>query len=161
MGTPQADEALKRMNENISYLGYGYLKDKSELVPNVPIIFWAFRVMVAAGGFLLLWFLVAAVFSWRRKCDFGRWLLAVGFIAIPAAYLAGQAGWIVAEVGRQPWAVQDLLPLNAAVSRIEPTSVMVTFFVFLVLFAVMLVAAVRIMCNAIRKGPETETMVKS
>ena len=161
MGTPQADEALKRMNENISYLGYGYLKDKSELVPNVPIIFWAFRVMVAAGGFLLLWFFVVAMLSRRREYNFGRWLLVVGFIAIPAAYLAGQAGWIVAEVGRQPWAVQDLLPLNAAISRIEPTSVMITFFVFLVLFAVMLVAAVRIMCNAIRKGPETETMVKS
>ena len=161
MGTPQADEALKRMNENISYLGYGYLKDKSELVPDVPVIFWAFRVMVAAGGFLLLWFFVVAMLSRRREYNFGRWLLVVGFIAIPAAYLAGQAGWIVAEVGRQPWAVQDLLPLNAAISRIEPTSVMITFFVFLVLFAVMLVAAVRIMCNAIRKGPETETMVKS
>ena len=113
--------------------------------------------MVAAGGFLLLWFFVVAMLSRRREYNFGRWLLVVGFIAIPAAYLAGQAGWFVAEVGRQPWAVQDLLPLNAAVSRIEPTSVMVTFFVFLVLFAVMLVAAVRIMCNAIRKGPETGT----
>lgn len=156
MGTPQAAAALERMNSNINYLGYGYLKNKEELVPNVPLVFWAFRIMVGAGGFLILWFLAMAILSRRPAFEFRKWLLALGFVAMAAAYLAGQAGWVVAEVGRQPWAVQDLLPLNAAVSRIAPSSVMVTFFVFLVLFAIMLVAAVRIMCNAIRKGPEVE-----
>lgn len=77
-----------------------------------------------------------------------HWL---GIAAVPMVYVAGQAGWIVAEVGRQPWAIQDLLPVGAAVSQLSPTSVMTTFFLFLIIFTVLLVAEVRIMTRAISK----------
>ena len=74
--------------------------------------------------------------------------------SIPLAYVASQAGWIVAELGRQPWTIQDLLPTVAAVSRIDSTSVMVTFFLFVALFTTLLVAEVMIMRRQILNGPE-------
>ncbi len=73
---------------------------------------------------------------------------------IPLVYIASQAGWMVAEIGRQPWTIQDVLPLQAAVSAISVQSVMTTFLVFLALFTALLIAEVRIMLNQIRKGPE-------
>lgn len=75
-------------------------------------------------------------------------------LTIPLGYIAGQAGWIVAEVGRQPWAIQDLLPTGVAVSKLDVGSVQTTFFLFLVLFTILLIAEIRIMLREIKKGPE-------
>jgi cytochrome d ubiquinol oxidase subunit I len=77
-------------------------------------------------------------------------------LTIPLAWLASQAGWVVAEVGRQPWAIQGLLPNVAAISRLETGSVQTTFFIFLVLFTLLLVAELGIMGKAIATGPETD-----
>ena len=70
------------------------------------------------------------------------------------AYLAGQMGWIVSEVGRQPWAIQDVLPVQAAISSLEVSSVITSFMIFLTMFTVLLIAEVRIMVKQIKKGPE-------
>jgi cytochrome d ubiquinol oxidase subunit I len=70
------------------------------------------------------------------------------------AYICSQAGWIVAEVGRQPWAIQDILPVQAAVSKNETASVVLTFFIFLVLFTTLLIAELGIMRKVIKSGPE-------
>ena len=75
--------------------------------------------------------------------------------SIPCAYLCGMCGWVVAECGRQPWAIHELLPTWAAVSKLNPSSVIVTFCVFLVLFTVMLIAGIRILLKVVKKGPET------
>ena len=72
----------------------------------------------------------------------------------PLVYIAQQAGWIVAEVGRQPWVIQDLLPTVAAVSRIDASVVQITFWMFAVLFTVLLIAELRIMFKAIKTGPK-------
>ena len=123
-----AQVAYKVLQENIPYFGYGYIKDVNQLVPNVPLNFYAFRVMVILGGYFIL--------------------------TIPLAYIAGQAGWVVAECGRQPWAIRDLLPTSAAISKLDVGSVQTTFFIFLFLFTVMLIAEIGIMIRAIKKGPE-------
>jgi cytochrome d ubiquinol oxidase subunit I len=78
----------------------------------------------------------------------------VALLTIPLAYIAGQAGWVVAECGRQPWAIRDLLPTSAAISKLDVGSVQTTFFIFLFLFTVMLIAEIGIMIRAIKKGPE-------
>ena len=70
------------------------------------------------------------------------------------AYIAGQAGWIVTEVGRQPWAIQDILPTSASISRLATSSVQTTFFIFLFLFTILLIAEIGIIVNTIKKGPE-------
>lgn len=155
MGTPEAEVHAKELAKDVNYLGYGYIKDKAELVPNVPLVFWSFRAMVGAGSFLILWFIIMLILS-RRQGDIKKFALVVSILCIPLAYIAGQAGWIVAEVGRQPWAVQDLLPLKASVSALQTSSVEATFFVFAALFTILLIAGIVIICKAIKKGPEPE-----
>ena len=81
-------------------------------------------------------------------------MLHVSLWSLPLAYIAGQAGWIVSEVGRQPWAIQDILPVQAAISSLEVSSVITTFMLFLVMFTLLLIAEVRIMVKQIKKGPE-------
>ena len=115
-------ELAEQLKLDMPYFGYGYIKDCAELVPYIPVNFYAFRVMVGVGTLLML----------------------------PLTYLASEAGWIVAELGRQPWAIQDMLPTVAAVSDLKSGSVAFTFFLFLVLFTVLLVAEVSIMCRVIR-----------
>ena len=80
----------------------------------------------------------------------------IALLTIPLAYIAGQAGWVVAECGRQPWAIRDMLPTSAAISKLDVGSVQATFFIFLILFTVMLIAEIGIMVKAIKKGPEEE-----
>ena len=79
------------------------------------------------------------------------------------AYVAQEAGWIVAEVGRQPWVIQDLMPTIAAVSKIDSSNVIITFFLFLAVFTALLIAEIKILLGQIKKGPEqiTETSTKN
>ena len=86
-----------------------------------------------------------------------RWLQTVCLWTIPLAFVASQSGWIVAEAGRQPWVIQDLMPTTAAVSKLQTGSVQLTFFLFLILFTVLLVAELRIMTRAIKQGPDMES----
>ena len=83
-----------------------------------------------------------------------KWMQWIALLTIPFGYIAGQAGWVVAECGRQPWAIQDMMPVNAAISKLDTSSVQITFFIFLVLFTIMLIAEIGIMIRAIQKGPE-------
>jgi cytochrome d ubiquinol oxidase subunit I len=146
---------LATLNDNFEYFGYGYIKDPGDLIPPVSLTFYAFRVMVILGGFFILLFIVVTVLSYKNKLEDKRWLQFVSLWSIPLVYIASQAGWVVAEVGRQPWVIQDILPVTAAVSRLNASSVQVTFFLFLILFTVLLVAELGIMVKTIKKGPQT------
>lgn len=144
--------ARKTLDENMPYFGYGYVKDPNYLVPYVGLSFWSFRVMVGLGMYFIAFFVLILFLAWRHKLSGMRWVHWVALLSIPLAYVASQAGWIVAEVGRQPWAIQDLLPVNAAVSDLQTGAVQTTFFIFLFLFTVLLIAEIGIMLKAIRKG---------
>jgi cytochrome d ubiquinol oxidase subunit I len=147
----KADSAMKA---NFGYFGYGYLKSPDEAVPNVPLTFYSFRTMVIFGFYFTLLFIVVLFFLTKNQLQDKRWLQYVMLWTIPVVYLAGQAGWIVAEMGRQPWVIQDLLPTRAAVSMIETTSVQITFWLFAVLFTALLIAEVKIMARQIKLGPK-------
>ena len=147
-----AAEAAVVLQDNVAYLGYGYIKDVNELVPNVPLTFYMFRVMVMLGGYFILFFAVLLFLVYRKNLAEMRWMHWIALFTIPLGYLAGQAGWVVAECGRQPWAIQDMLPTSAAISRLDVGSVQTTFFIFLVLFTVLLIAEIGIMLRTIRKG---------
>lgn len=150
----QMQEARKVLDKNMKYFGYGYIKDPNTLVPNVWLSFWSFRVMVGFGVYFIGLFALILIVAWKHKLSQLRWLHWISLWSLPFAYLASQAGWIVAEVGRQPWAIQDMLPVNAAISKLETGSVQTTFFIFLVMFTVLLIAEINIMLKAIKKGPE-------
>lgn len=151
-----AMQARKVLEENIAHFGYGYIQSRNELVPPVQLLYWAFRVMVGLGGYLFL--LMAAVLWAERKKRLAemKWLLRIALLSTPLVYLAGQAGWIVAEVGRQPWTIEGLLPVKAAVSSVSVSAVQTTFFIFVAIFTLFLLIEIRILLKAIQKGPETD-----
>lgn len=149
-----AEAILPALEKDVKYLGYGYIEDANELVPNIPLNFYAFRVMVGLGCYFILLFAVILFLAYKKRLSQIKWMHWVGLCSIPLAHIAGQAGWIVAETGRQPWAIQDLLPVNAAVSSVSAGSVMTTFIIFLVIFTVMLIAGIGIILRIIRKGPQ-------
>ena len=150
-GDKRLPELAEKLKQDMPYFGYGYIKDRDELVPHIPLNFYAFRVMVGVGTLLMLFFLVIGHIAWRKDIT-GKhhWLHKTALLMLPLTYLASEAGWIVAELGRQPWAIQDMLPTVAAVSDLQPGSVALTFFLFLALFTALLVAEVSIMCRVIR-----------
>lgn len=152
-----AQQARATLDANFAYFGYGYIKDPTELVPHVGLTFYAFRIMVILGGFFILLFMITQFMAHKNKFTEARWLQYICLWTIPLAYIAGQAGWVVAEVGRQPWAIQDILPTSASISRLNPSSVQITFFLFLILFTVLLIAEIGIMLKAIKKGPESSS----
>jgi cytochrome d ubiquinol oxidase subunit I len=149
-------EARKLLDENIEYFGYGYIDSKEELVPPVPLVYWAFRVMVGLGSFLLLLMVVIFWAERRRRLTNMRWLLWVALFSIPLVYFAGQAGWVVAEVGRQPWVIDGLLPVKAAVSSVSVSAVQTTFWLFVAIFTLFLVIELRILVKAIKQGPKID-----
>lgn len=145
-----------QLKENYPQFGYGYLEKPDDLIPNVPMVFYSFHIMVMLGFYFIALFGLVLFFSYRKKIQNANWLLWICLLSIPLGYVAGELGWVVAEVGRQPWAIQDILPVQAGISSISSDSVKLTFFLFLTLFTALLLAEVRIMLKQIKKGPEAE-----
>ena len=154
---------LKVLQENMPYFGYGYIKDKNDVVPPIAVNFWAFRVMVGVGCMFILFFAVvlAGAYGWpkalwrnRSMTSLPSWHYWVAIALIPLGYIASESGWLVAEFGRQPWTIQDMLPTWAAVSDLQSASVIITFFLFLILFSTMLAVEINIMLKQIKKGPQ-------
>ena len=150
-----ATEAGKTFhNDYFRYFGYGYLQSAQEtLPPFIPLIYWSFRVMVGLGIWFVVLFIWMLILEKRNTLGQKRLPLHLALWSIPLVYIASQAGWVVAEVGRQPWTIQDLLPTVAAVSRLESASVQVTFWIFAALFTTLLIAEIGIMVKQIRRGP--------
>lgn len=153
--------AKKVLDENMEYFGYGYIKDRNDLVPPVWLVYWPFRIMVGLGSFLLLLMIVVLYFERKGKIAGMKWLQWVALLSIPLVYLAGQAGWVVAEVGRQPWAIQDLLPVNAAISSLSTGAVKTTFFIFVAVFTLFLAIELNILFKAVKKGPKVDETEKA
>ena len=157
------NKQLSILDENMPYFGYGYIRDKSEVVPPIAVNFWAFRIMVGAGCLFILFFAVvlAGAYGWPKQLwrdrsitGLPKWHYWIAIALIPLAYIASESGWLVAEFGRQPWTIQDMLPTWAAVSDLQSSSVMITFFLFLILFTTMLAVEINIMLKQIKKGPQ-------
>ena len=136
------------------YLGYSYINNPRSLIPNVPLTFYSFHVMVALGFYFLLFFILFLIFVLKNKLDKRKFLLRIAVLSIPLPYIASMTGWVVAEVGRQPWVVQDLMPTIIAVSQINANSVQLTFWLFAVLFTALLIAEISIMIKQIKIGPK-------
>ncbi|MCK5535788.1 MAG: cytochrome ubiquinol oxidase subunit I [Bacteroidales bacterium] len=152
----KAIEAEKIFRANFKDFGYGYYyqRDVHELVPHVPTTFYAFHTMVILASWFLLLFALVLFFEYKNQLATKKWMLYAMLWTIPLGYIAQQAGWVVAEVGRQPWVIQDLLPTIAAVSNIDVVNVQTTFWMFFVTFTVLLIAEFRIMFKQIGKGPK-------
>ena len=160
LGKQNGDETVMReegaiLKENMAYFGYGYIKDADQIVPYIPVCFYAFRIMVGGGCLFILLFALI-LFYLRKGKDIlrPRWLLHAAFWCIPLAYIVSECGWLVAEFGRQPWTIQDMLPTWVGVSDLQSSSVVTTFFLFLILFTTLLIVEFNILRKQIKKGPD-------
>lgn len=137
--------------------GFGYLQSPAEAVPPVALTFYSFHIMVIIGGWLLLFFVIALFLAYRKPGVLSRSRLAqwAGMLTIPLVWICSEAGWVTAEVGRQPWVIQDLMPTRAAISDLSGGTVVLTFWLFALIFTALLAAEASIMLKAIAKGPES------
>ncbi|MGB6329040.1 MAG: cytochrome ubiquinol oxidase subunit I [Halarcobacter sp.] len=142
------------LNEKMKYFGYGHLDKPEDIVPPIAITFYTFHIMVALGTWFLILFALILFFTMKKEILNQKILLKSAIFSIPLGYVAGEAGWIVAEVGRQPWAIQDLMPVGLAATDIGTTNVVVSFFMFATLFTILLIAEIKIMLKQIKIGPE-------
>jgi cytochrome d ubiquinol oxidase subunit I len=147
-------ESPQFLDNYFRYFGYGFLNDSHSIVPNVPLAFYSFHLMVMLGFYFLLLLALVLILLFRNTLHQNKWLLRLAIFSIPLAYIASQAGWVLAETGRQPWVIQDLLPAVAAVSHINASSVQITFFLFVLLFTALVMAELSIMLKQIKIGPK-------
>jgi cytochrome d ubiquinol oxidase subunit I len=141
---------------NFEHFGYSYIKDPKDIVPHVPTVFYSFHIMVIFGTMFVLIFLVFGWFTIKNKIEqfkFAKLLYIIGIISIPMAFIASEAGWVVAEVGRQPWVIQDLMTVDAGVTNISSGAVQTTFWIFAFIFTGLLIAEISIMLKFIKDGP--------
>ncbi len=149
-----AETYLTRFNVNKNYLGYGYLEKPEDSVPPVETTFYSFHIMVMLAAFFLFIFIAYLYCSFKNNLEQKKFLLRAGLTSFFLAMIASQAGWIVAEVGRQPWIIQDMMPTVIATTNISAGNVKTTFFMFAVIFTLLLFAEIKIMLSQIKKGPE-------
>lgn len=124
-------------------------------VPKVWPLFWSFRVMVACGFLMLLLFTCAFWHSARRTVDKPKWLLKFAVFSLPLPWIASEMGWFVAEYGRQPWAIGEILPTHLAVSQLSPGDVLFTLISIAVLYSIFVIIEIWLMTKYARKGPSS------
>jgi cytochrome bd ubiquinol oxidase subunit I len=151
---PLMEETMAIFNENYYYMGYGHLFAPEHIIPNIPFIFYSFRIMVVLGFSFIVVFILILYLVVQNQIHRHLWLLRVAIACFPLAFVASMAGWIVAEVGRQPWAIQGLLPTMISTSNINANAVLLTFWMFVAMLSVLVFAEFKIMISTIKKGPD-------
>ncbi|WP_336960071.1 cytochrome ubiquinol oxidase subunit I [Sphingobium aquiterrae] len=121
-------------------------------VPNVPVMFWVFRAMAALGFLFIGFFLTAFYFSTIQRFN-ARWFLRAAVWIMPLPWLAVEFGWVLAEIGRQPWAIDGVLPTFLGASSLTVGQLWTTIIGFTLLYGTLAVIEVRLMLATIRKGP--------
>jgi cytochrome d ubiquinol oxidase subunit I len=122
-------------------------------VPAVSPLFWSFRIMVGLGFYFIALFAVAFVLASRRELTRYRAFLWVALLSLPLPWVAAELGWIVAEVGRQPWVIEGVLPTFLAVSSISAANVWVTLIGFIVFYSTLAVVDLYLMARTVKAGP--------
>ncbi|WP_428240607.1 cytochrome ubiquinol oxidase subunit I [Gynuella sp.] len=161
-----------RFDATVKDLGYGLLlepfaKDMNHptaaevdeavnySIPKIWPIFWSFRIMVAAGFFMLLVFALAFWYSTRHHIGKPKWFLKMALFSLPLPWIACEAGWFVAEYGRQPWAIAEVLPIHTAVSNLTITDIVISLLGVGLFYSCMFAVAMFVMVKFARKGPES------
>lgn len=122
-------------------------------IPPVAPLFWSFRLMVAAGMLMLVLFACAFYYSAKHQITKPRWLLKAALWSLPLPWIASEAGWFVAEFGRQPWSIAEVLPVHAAVSNLSVSDVVITLVAYSSFYLVMFIIAFYLMQKFARQGP--------
>ncbi len=151
---------LKRFTNNPATATSQQIQQAADsTIPNVPVLFWAFRFMVGLGMFFIGLFTLALFFTTMRNFS-QRWFLVLAVIAIPLPWIAAELGWIVAEYGRQPWVIDGVLPTFLGVSSTSTSQLITTVTGFAVFYTALAIVEIYLMVKYIRLGPVQETTRK-
>lgn len=163
-------EARARLNAHVDNLGYALLlkAQRSDIenatevqiraaaastIPNVPVLFWSFRIMVGLGLWFIVLFALTFYLMATGRCDRHRWFLWAALLSLPLPWVAAELGWIVAEYGRQPWVIVGVLPTALGVSSTTTGNVLASLIGFVVFYTALLVVDVFLLIKYIRLGP--------
>ena len=136
------------------YLGYASINKPEDVIPNVAASFYSFHLMVILGFLFILIFSIALYLLYKGTISDNKWFLWLALLSIPLPYIASELGWLLTEIGRQPWIIQDMMTVSKAVSQIKAGSVITTFILFSILFTGLLISEVSIMVKQIKTGPK-------
>ena len=136
------------------YFGYASVNKPEDVIPDVPGSFYSFHLMVILGFLFILIFSIALYLLFKGTLSDNKWFLWVALLSIPLPYIASELGWLLTEIGRQPWIIQDMMTVSKAVSQISTGTVITTFILFAVLFTGLLISEVSIMVKQIKTGPK-------
>jgi cytochrome d ubiquinol oxidase subunit I len=123
-------------------------------IPNVPVLFWSFRIMVGCGLYFIALFAYSFWLASKRRLDAQRWYLKLALWSLPLPWVAIELGWIVAEYGRQPWAISGVLPTALGVSSVSAGQVLFSIIGFVVFYTALAVVDAILMLRYARKGPD-------
>jgi cytochrome d ubiquinol oxidase subunit I len=171
---PTNAPALAQFNAHKADLGYGFLvkryspeqdvskasdndiaKASKDTIPNVFVIFWVFRAMVACGLLMLAYFVISVILSLRGDVAQQRWFLRLAPWMLPVPFIANEMGWVTAEAGRQPWTVFGMLPTWMSASSHSVGYMVFSLIGFVLLYTIFIVVEMFLMVRFIRKGPES------
>ncbi len=124
----------------------------NDLVPDVPVLFWGFRIMAGLGFYFILLFAAAFYLASVRRL-YKPWFLRIALLSLPLPWVAIELGWIVAEYGRQPWVVEGVLPTFLGASSVPRGTILASLAGFVLFYSALAVTDVALMLHAIRRGP--------
>lgn len=123
-------------------------------VPPISPLFWSFRVMVGLGFFFIGLFATAFFLASTQRLETSRRFLTIALISLPTPWIAAELGWYVAEVGRQPWVIEGVMPTFLAVSNIAAGNVLATLIGFVLFYSALAAVDLVLMIKSIRMGPD-------
>ncbi|MFM2627773.1 cytochrome ubiquinol oxidase subunit I [Vibrio chagasii] len=145
---------VKKYSDNVVDATESQIKQAAkDTIPTVAPLFWSFRIMVVCGVLMFVIIGLSFVQICRRKIGTNRWLLKATVCAIPLPWIACEAGWFVAEYGRQPWAIGEILPVNMAASNLPASSLWISIALVYLLYTLFLIVEMFLMVKFAKMGP--------
>lgn len=147
---------LKRYNPDVLNATDAQIKQAAQdTIPKVAPLFWSFRVMVGAGFLMLFIFAASFYYCARRQAGHKRWLLRLALWSIPLPWIAAETGWLVAEYGRQPWSIGEVLPTYLSTSSLQAGDLWFSLAGFIGFYTLLLVVEMYLMFRFARLGPSS------
>lgn len=145
---------LKRYTNDVTTATPEMIKQAAaDTIPSVTPMFWSFRIMVGSGLAMALVFVLGLFYSFRKEIADKTWYLRLAVLALPLPWIASEAGWFVAEFGRQPWTIYNVLPTHLSVSALTAGDVAGSLLGFGVLYTALLVVEMWLMIRISKRGP--------
>ncbi|AWD32725.1 Cytochrome bd-I ubiquinol oxidase subunit 1 [Candidatus Kinetoplastibacterium sorsogonicusi] len=147
---------LKKYNTDLNNVTEEEISQAAiDTIPNVLVLFYCFRIMVAIGFYLILLF---AILSWKliKNTLFknNKFLLKMALFSLPLPWIAAECGWIIAEYGRQPWVIEGILPTYYAASDLTMLDLSISLGIFLLIYSALFIVGLKLMLKTIKNGPD-------